>query len=360
VYLFDKLGLALGYDSVSFVHLNTLGVPTPDGRCLPSGGVFCWTSVNPAASPTPGQYDNSNGGTEYALSALDFQFAGDNRIATWSFTNTQSLHSFAPEVSYSILVIGGVERYMDPLDSNGNGFFAPQKSGPIPAGDVVYSNHPHNPVYGCKGQCKEGLIQTNGDQMFDTVVYAQGALWGAVNTIVREEIGSSTSVHAGVAYWVVNALANVFSIASQGYVAARNEDIMFPSIGVGPTGDGVITFTLTGTDYYPSSAYGLLSKDSSGLIGHSMNVADVGMSPYDATTEYQCVSGTCAPSSGLFYFPRWGDYTWAVWYNGKVYFATEYIQYNNCGNAAYKIDPSCGDTRGPLANWGTSLNSLGT
>ena len=58
------------------------------------------------------------------------------------------------------------------------------------------------------------------------------------------------------------------------------------------------------------------------------------------------------------YVPRWGDYSWAVWSDDKVYFSTEYIQYPNCGDDAYKLDPSCDNTRGPMANWGTSLNSI--
>jgi hypothetical protein len=131
--------------------------------------------------------------------------------------------------------------------------------------------------------------------------------------------------------------------------------VLFPSIGVGPTGSGVITFTLTGKDYYPSSAYALVSKTSGGAIDGKIFVADLGMAPYDALTEYQCIAGTC--TSGT-YTPRWGDYTWAVWSDGKVYFSTEYIPYPDCGNAAFKVDSTCDHTRGQLANWGTSLNSV--
>jgi hypothetical protein len=358
VYLLDMAGLASGRSSVTYVHLNALNIPTPDGQCLPSGGVDCWYSVNPAASPTPSQFDNSNGGTEYALSSLDFQLTGDNRLAGWAFTNTESLKSSAPEVHFSVSLMNGLERYYDPVDSNGNAYLASQKPGPTPLGDTVFSGHPNAPTYGCKRECPEGLIQTNGDGMFDTVVYAQGALWGAVDTEVTELVGGSSSAHAGVAYWVVKAYDSDFKVLDQGYVAARGEDIMFPSIGVGPSGDAVITFTLTGIDYYPSTAFGVIDGTSGGLKGNTIFIADAGMSPYDATTEYQCSAGTCP--SGTFYTPRFGDYTWAVWYNGNVYFATEYIQYKNCANAQYRIDPSCGQTRGPDANWGTSLNSLGT
>jgi hypothetical protein len=177
-----------------------------------------------------------------------------------------------------------------------------------------------------------------------------------VNTEVRETLSGKTSVHAGVLYWAVNAMNGAFSLASQGYVAARGEDVLFPSIGVGPTGNGILTFTLTGRDYYPSSAYAVVNETSAGALDKKIFVADLGMSPYDALTEYQCIAGACPAGSN--YVPRWGDYTWAVWADGKVYFSTEYIPYPNCGNAAFKADPSCDHTRGLLANWGTSLNSI--
>lgn len=350
IYLIDKQGLAEGDEQVSFVHLNALTVPTPDGTCFSSGGVFCWYSVNPAGSPEPSQYDNINSGTEYAMSSLDFQGIGDNRLALWGFTNLASLRG-TPSVSFRLKVYGGLESYLNPLGPNGNAFLAPQKAGPYPAGEVVYSSHAKPPVFGCKYECPEGLIQSNGDGMFDNVVYSQGALWGAVDTLVG--IGGVAGVHAGVAYWVVRASGNSFAILNQGYVAAKGEDIVYPSVGVGPAGDGVIAFSLTGEDYYPSTAYGFITMTSTGLVGRQIFVADLGMSPYDATTEYQCISGSCST-----YFPRFGDYSWSVWSGGKVYFSTEFIQFPNCGEVQYRIDPTCSSTRGPLANWGTSINSV--
>ena len=356
VYLLDKFGLAAGADAISYVHLNALHLQTPDGGCIASGGVDCWYSINPAASPTPGQFDNSGRGTEYALSSLDFSLKGDDRLAAWTFTNTRSLASADPDVSFTISLAKGLDRYYDPLDAIGNGLLVPQKAGLTPLGNTVYSFHPYSPVFGCVGKCKEGMIQSNGDGMFDTLVYAQGALWGGVNTEVSEGGKTTTGVYAGVLYWVVSAVDGSFFLASQGYVAAKGEDVLFPSIGVGPTGNGILTFTLTGKDYYPSTAYSIVSKTSAGALDRKIFVADPGMAPYDALTEYQCIAGTCPAGSS--YVPRWGDYTWAVWSDGKVYFATEYIPFPSCSNAAFRADSTCDKTRGLDANWGTSLNSI--
>ncbi|HXZ90414.1 MAG TPA: hypothetical protein VEG61_05075, partial [Candidatus Dormibacteraeota bacterium] len=83
-----------------------------------------------------------------------------------------------------------------------------------------------------------------------------------------------------------------------------------------------------------------------------INIADLGQGAQDGFTEY---------SPG----PRWGDYTWAMFVpttpgsaHGNIYFATEYIQSPNCDYATWSVDPSCGGTRDPLANWGTSVNYL--
>ncbi len=347
VYLFDKLAMADGSHSVNVVHFD-IGqkINPPDGSCRASQGLYCFYSVNPATSPTTSSYDKSNGGTAWAMSSLDFTGAGDTRVAVWSFSDTSSLASHHPSVTLKLYLGQGLEFYVNP------GFLVPQKRGPIPLGNVVYSNTGVGGV-GCVKACAEGGLASNGDGMFDTVVYAQGALWGAINTLVNEAPPSFVpNYHMGAAYWVVNAAAKHVSLASQGYVAATNEELLFPAIGVGPWGQGVMTFTLTGTNYYPSTAYTYINRNSA--LGHSViYVADLGKSPQDGFTEYQNIQNS-------FYRPRWGDYSWAVWSNGKVYFSTEYIQSPNCSNEAFiSSGGTCGNTRDPYANWGTSLNSVG-
>jgi hypothetical protein len=112
-----------------------------------------------------------------------------------------------------------------------------------------------------------------------------------------------------------------------------------------------MTFALTGNDYYPSTAYGRLTATSGGLLGSVINVADLGKSPQDGFTEYLGYPG---PTS-----PRWGDYNWAIFYGGRVYFAGEYIPYRSCTGSAFTLTiGTCGGTRDGYANWGTSVNSV--
>ena len=343
VYLIDKAALVDGSKSVNYVHFN-IGqtVNPPDGNCASSQGLYCFYSIDPATSPNSASYDTSNGGTAWALSSLDFTGAGDNRLAVWSFSNTQSLDTSNPSVTMSYTLLSS-EHYFNP------GYLVPQKTGPIPLGNVVYSNTGKGGV-GCIAACTEGQLASNGDGMWDTVVYAQGALWGAISTIVNQG-NSASAKHMGAAFFVVNAVGSSVGLANEGYVAAKNAELLFPSIAVGPSGNALIAFTLTGSNYYPSSAFAWISKTLSSAIGGTIYVSAQGKSPQDGFTEYQYVQ------YNAFYRPRWGDYTWAVWSGGSIYFSTEYIQSPNCANQVFiNSHGTCGGTRDPYANWGTSLN----
>ena len=129
----------------------------------------------------------------------------------------------------------------------------------------------------------------------------------------------------------------------------------------GGNGGAVMDFTMsgnggpTGADhggFYPSTAYGRLTGTSSGLLGSVINVADLGKSPQDGFTEYLGYPGPTQP--------RWGDYSNAVylpWSGGKIFFATNYIQYPNCTGTQFTLTVgTCGGTRDGMANWGTSVN----
>jgi hypothetical protein len=349
VYLLDKNAMAAGAPSPGFVHFNIgLTVNPPDGGgvgCTASGGLYCFYSVDPADSPTTSSYDSSSSGTAWALSSLDFTGAGDNRIAVWSFSNTASISSKTPSVTLTEHLMTGVEFYVN------IGLLVPQGQGPIPDGSLLFSNTGSGGI-GCVGACHVGELASNGDGMWDTVTYAQGALWGAVNTIVTQG-NSRSSQHMGVAFWVVNAAGSSVSLSTQGYISASGTQLLFPSIGVGPSGNALVAFTVTSPNMYPSSGYAWISKTSTTARGGTIYISASGQSPQDGFSEYQLIQ------YNAFYRPRWGDYTWAVWSGGNIYFSTEYIQYPSCtGSAFLNSGGTCGGTRDAFANWGTSLNSV--
>ena len=299
IYALDKAGLENGTFTMQAIH----GKPIK----LAEGPAY---SLQPATSPTIGDWSLANNGTAYFLSALDFNATLDNRIAEWQLTNTSSLASGTPNVTLQPPVVIGSQVYGQPPA-------AMQMSGPTPLGTALKQ--------------RENLLNTNDDRM-NQVVLQGGHLWGAVNTVVKTQNGPTAS---GIAWFEVN--ADIASIANQGYVAVNNESVMFPSIAISANGKGVMTFSLSGPDFYPSSAY--VRIGTGGTIG-AVRLITAGVKPADGFTGYQPYGG-----NGV---ERWGDYSAAVpdYTTGSIWVAAEDIP----GSFGF-------DSPGLhyLANWGTSV-----
>jgi hypothetical protein len=350
-------------------------------------GSICWYQVIPAQTPDPSQYDNANGGTGLMVGSLDFLGAGDDRIAAFDWTGLSSLDSNAcgacDGISFGGALLTGQATYMDegascPASQGGFCGLAPQKAGPTPLGDNCALIGGAN----LTSPCPESGIATNGDGVTE-VSFSQGQLWTSVSTLVNQTFSqrghqASSEIHVGVTYWVVGTVgrgqSTAFTIAGQGHVAASHEDLEFPSVAATEGNGALMAFTLSGDGgprgadgggFYPSTAYGTLAPYSSGLTGGVIHVADLGKAPQDGFSEY--VGYPPVQNTG----PRWGDYSQAIFVpsgtghgegrgQGGVYFSTEYIQSPNCGDSAFVADPTCGGTRAPLANWGSSINFLGS
>jgi hypothetical protein len=323
VFAFDKAALAEGTLRLQYVA----GADKP----LPLAEDVAY-SLQPATSPTAGDWATADGGTEYLLSTLDFNMTLDDRIAVWALTNTSSLASNEPAVELTSAVLSS-EVYGQPPD-------AVQRSGSTPLATIVQQlfglKNPNS-----KSAVKEELVAGNDDRM-NQVVYADGHLWGAVNTVVKTGNGPS---HVGSAYFVVSPGVGTGgvggSITSQGYLAVDQANLLFPSIGVTHDGKAVYTATLTGTGYYPSAVYATID---SGSGPGAVHVAAAGAGPDDGYTGYPPNGGPTG---------RWGDYSAAAADDsGNVWVATEYIG-QSCTPAEFLADQTCGGTRTVAANWGT-------
>ncbi len=384
-FAFNKKALELGLPvtgrdglpnpAFTVAHENMGLLPTPNGTCFSDDeyhlpGITCWYAVIPANPPDPSQYDNSHGGSGFMLESLDFYGLGDDRIAVFAWTGLENLNSSGcstcSAIQFSGQIFGGVLPYY------GEGFLSDQESGPIPLGDEcgaaglsVGSPPPTS--------CPENGIANNGDDVTQAS-QAQGQIWGAVSTEINQSFSSETSpeVHQGVAYWVIGTesfdASGQFSFTGQGYVSPMHEDLEFPAMAAEgyfyqDTGNGgaIMTFTLSGNGgptgannggFFPSTAYGRLASFSNGLLGSVINVVDMGQSPEDGFTEYD--------GYPTVYRPRWGDYSHAIFVpgsGGRIYFANNYIQYENCTGSDFTLAlGTCDGTRDGFANWGTSVN----
>jgi hypothetical protein len=305
VYAFDKRALARGtlrYQAVAGTPLLT----------FPSGDLAY--TLQPATSPTASEWDRSNNGTEYLMSALDFGGQGDARVAAWAMTNTRSLQTPTPAVVLTPPTIVPTEPYVSPVP-------ATQKPGPYPLGESLGD--------------PEETLNTNDDRM-QQVVYVNGNMWSGLNTTV---ITGGTQF-AGIAYFVVRPRAVTpatvaATLVSQGYVTLANNNVLFPSIGVNSSGLAIMTFSYSGPDYYPSMGYSKI--DIRRGPGPVVPIAP-GTKPEDGFSGY--------PQFGGNQVARWGDYSAAVAdTSGTIWLAAEYIP------GTFGYPPF-------LGNWGTFVGRV--
>src|SRR5260370_22774030 len=254
VYAVSKQALESGSDG-RVVHINA-GL-----ALLPAGGLAF--SIQPATAPGAAGNELANGGTEYFVSDLDFTAAPAlgtraNRLAVWALTNTQSLNDRNPSVSLSDVVINS-ELYVQPPN-------AEQRPGALFLGSIL-----HNPL---------SLIAGNDDRM-NQVVFADGKLWTAVNTALQTP---NVPTRVVTAYFIVapSDPAGTLSarVVKQGYVAAGQQNLLDPAIGVTAKGQVCITFTLVGPDFFPSAAYA--SIDAVNGVG-AIHIAAAGQGPEDGS-----------------------------------------------------------------------------
>jgi hypothetical protein len=372
-FAIQKSALELGYASANLVHENMGTDPSiqpPDGKCFngATAGVTCWYQVIPASSPS-GQFDNNNGGTGFMAATLDFNsFAfgngtGDNRAAVFHWTGLSALNSggcgACAAISFGGQLFTGLQPYTDsgqacPASLGNPCGLAAQRGGTLDLGTWCKTAK-----LAAAEPCAEQGIATNGDGVTQ-VSYSAGQLWFAISTLINQTFGASNETHVGAAYWVLGTHSTpLVTLTSQGYVAAAHEDLEFPTMVAGTGSDGALmSFTLSGNGgptaadgggFFPSSAYGLVTAKSGGLVSR-IKVADLGQAPQDGFTEYQGLPGPIRP--------RWGDYGAGIFVPGMgFYFASEYIQYPNCDPTYWlTVDQTCGGTRDTFANFGTSVN----
>jgi hypothetical protein len=306
VYAFNKAQLAAGAGgTLTGVHFD--GIPLAEGLAY---------TIQPATTPPGGAYDLSNGGTAYALSALDFNATLDNRIAVWALTGTSTLGT-TNQVVPSVQVLTS-ESYGQPPD-------AEQKAGPTPLLDLEAAG-----LEGVKSVEHLELRAANDDRMQE-VKYADGVLWSNLNTVVKNANGN---VNAGIAWFAVTphigAAGVEATITNQGYVAVNRANALYGAIAANNDGDAVMGFTLSGTGYYPSAAW--VSLHASGQTS-PVHVSAAGAGPEDGFTGYVVEGGNGTS--------RWGDYFAATAdADGNLWMSVEYIP-----NAPRSL----------FANWGTHI-----
>jgi len=377
IYAFSKAQLAAGAANVTMTHIDTFGtVNAPSDAGATQPGFTVW----PAQSPGTGSFNIDSGGTEYFMSSnaadeATHPVAGtggnyvSNQLVVWTLSNTSSLNSASPALSLSNKVLG-VNQYAIPPKQQqpGAGTLAMTAT---PQGYCINDTITllFNGRTGCwrflfgAEPAHNEVISTpdSNDTRMQQVMYANGRLWGALDTALNPDGGAQ---RAGIAYYVVNPSSN--KIVTQGYLGAAGYDFTYPAIGVTASGRGVMAFTATGNATNPSAAYAPIDA-LAGVGPWSVVNGGMGAAQDDGFNSYKAQVG----------FPprtRWGDYGAAAVDGNSIWIASEYIahacDYTTWGGPFFaggsgdNLLGTCGGANhGPgvrtaLGNWSTRISKL--
>ena len=292
-----------------------------------------------------------------------------NQLVVWTLSNTSSLNSASPALSLSNKVLG-VNQYAIPPKQQqpGAGTLAMTAT---PQGYCINDTITllFNGRTGCwrflfgAEPAHNEVISTpdSNDTRMQQVMYANGRLWGALDTALNPDGGAQ---RAGIAYYVVNPSSN--KIVTQGYLGAAGYDFTYPAIGVTASGRGVMAFTATGNATNPSAAYAPIDA-LAGVGPWSVVNGGMGAAQDDGFNSYKAQVG----------FPprtRWGDYGAAAVDGNSIWIASEYIahacDYTTWGGPFFaggsgdNLLGTCGGANhGPgvrtaLGNWSTRISKL--
>jgi hypothetical protein len=372
IYALSKAQLASGAANVTMVHLDTTGTvnaTSPVSQTEP--GFTVW----PAQSPGTNSFDLSAGGTEYFLSsnageeAAGDAFTGSSTdLVVWTLTNTSSLNAASPALSLStkVLTVGqyGIPpKQQQPGSSTlaatatAQGFCINDTITATIAGTGCWRL-----LFGGQPAHDEVISRPDSnDTRMQQVMYANGKLWGALDTALNPDGGPQ---RAGIEWFIVNPSPG--KLTMQGYLGAAGYDFVYPAIGVTPSGRGVMAFTATGNTLNPSAAYAAIDAIV-GVGAWNTVPGGAGAAQDDGFTSYKSQVGN-PPRT------RWGDYGAAAVDGNSVWIASEYIA-NVCdytpwggpfflGGTGDNLLGTCGGAshgsgvRAALGNWSTRISKL--
>ena len=356
IYALSKAQLAAGAANVSIQHIDTSGMvnaPSDAGSTQP--GFTVW----PAQSPGTSSFNLANNGTEYFLSSNAADEAqkpvtgnagprSSDQLIVWTLTNTASLNTASPAASLSnrILTVGTYG--VPPTQQQPGSGTAPGPA--VPQGHCL--NDTTTLLFNGQTGCWNLLVgpvshaagaevvsrPDSNDTRMQQVTYANGKLWGALDTALNPDNGPQ---RAGIAWYIVNPSAPKVDLT--GYLGASGHDLTYPAIGVTPSGRGVMAFTDTGDTTYPSAAYAAIDAKA-GVSAWNDVPGGAGAAADDGFTGYRQQE---FPNPIR---PRWGDYGAAAVDGNSIWIASEYIA-SSCDYT---------DWGGPFFAGGTGDNLLGT
>ena len=376
VYALSKAQLASGAANVTMQHIDTSGMvnaPSDAGSTQP--GFTVW----PAHSPGTDSFESSNGGTEYLLSSNAADEAthpkagtGGNytssQVVVWTLTNTSSLNTATPNLSLSNKLLSVNQYALPPKMRQPGSGTAPGRT--VPQGFCINDTTTTTIagvgcwrlLFGAEPAHNE-VISTpdSNDTRMQQVMFTNGKLWGALDSAVT--VGGQN--RAGIAYYVINPSSN--KLVLQGLLGVAGADLTYPAIGVTASGRGVMAFTYSAGDTFPSAAYVPIDAKVGAGPWSFAGPHGEGAAVDDGFTSYKSQVGN-PPRT------RWGDYGAAAVDGNSIWIASEYIAHacdyttwggrffgaatgdNKLGTCA--PSPGAAGPRAALGNWSTHIAKL--
>jgi hypothetical protein len=379
IFALSKAQLVTGAASVTMQRIDTSGMvnaPSDAGSTQP--GFTLW----PAQSPGTSSFNLANKGTENFLSSNAADEAQkpvsgnagprtSHQLIVWTLTNTASLNTASPAVSLSNKILTVGQYGVPPKQQQPGSGAAPATA--VPQGHCL---NDETTVTIAGTGCWRLLVTSaahaagaevvaspdSNDTRMQQVMYANGKLWGALDTALNPDGGPQ---RAGIAWYIVN--PSTPKVVRSGYLGASGHDFTYPAIGVTPSGRGVMAFTDTGDITYPSAAYAPI--DALVGIGNWNDVpGGVGAAADDGFSGYKQQNFPDPIRS------RWGDYGAAAVDGNSIWIASEYIahacDYTDWGGPFFAggtgdnlLGTCAGASHGPgvrtaLANWSTRISKL--
>ena len=388
IYAFSKRQLASGAASVNATHLDTfasVNVMTGETPSIKQPGFTLW----PAQSPGTTSYALDAGGTEYFLSSNAADEAthpvsgtGGNytssQIVLWALTNSSSLDAPTPSISLTNTILAVGQYALPPkADQPGSGS-APTTATPqgyclndettvTIAGTGCWKLLVSQAIHAARGAEVVSRLDSNDTRM-QQVMYANGKVWGALDTAVSFNTPAPHNT-AGVAWYIVKPDVSTGSVTGKIALTGTNgyadKNIIYPAIGVTPSGRGVVAVTVAGGTTFPSAGYAAI--DAQAGMG-DVQIAAAGQANDDGFTSYKQQLNRAIPRT------RWGDYGAAAVDGDSVWIASEYIahacDYTTWGGPFFaggtgdnllgtcSGSPDLPGTRAALGNWSTRISKI--
>jgi hypothetical protein len=250
---------------------------------------------------------NTGSGTGYFVNSVPFLANGNNNpvgttLGVWTLTHTADVLTDPGAITLSGTSITS-EPYAFPVPATSTGTGTVTTVDGLPITSETALNPDDSRLSG---------------PVSVTHIFGGVLLWTALDAAVSP--AGDTNARDGAAWFAINPGSG--AIAQQGYVTARDANLLYPAIGAPQFGAPVAVFTITSKTINPSAAYTVLGSNriitvASGTSAH-VSFSDV-----------------------LFAQARWGDYSFAQVdpSGGGIWLATEYIP-----SAAHQD---------PIDNWGT-------